>query len=82
MRRARRIRDPAFERLVNQGAFLQRLAFSAAAVATGIAVLWFARGYYNKYHVNISSAYVILAAVLITSGTIGILVSYIFRLKE
>jgi len=82
LRRARKIRDPALERLVNQGAFLQRLGFSAAAVATGIAILWFARGYHNKYHVNISSAYLILAGVLITLGTIGALVSYIFRRKE
>jgi hypothetical protein len=82
LRRARRIRDPAVERLVNQGAFLQRLCFSAAAAATGIAILWFARGYYDKYHVNISSAYIVLAAVLITLGTTGFLVSYIIRRKE
>lgn len=82
LRRARRIRDPALERLINQGAFLQRLGFSVAAVVTGIGILWFARGYHNKYHVDISSAYVILAGVLITLGTIGALVSYIFRRKE
>lgn len=82
LRRARRVRDPALERLINQGAFLQRLGFSVAAVVTGIGILWFARGYHNKYHVDISSAYVILAGVLITLGTIGALVSYIFRRKE
>lgn len=82
LRRARRTRDPAVERLVNQGAFLQRLGFSVAAVATGIAILWFARGYYNKYHVNVSSAYIVLAAVLITLGIIGLLVSYKFRREE
>jgi hypothetical protein len=82
LRRARSVRDPALERLINQGAFLQRLGFSVAAVVTGIGILWFARGYHNKYHVDISSAYVILAGVLITLGTIGALVSYIFRRKE
>ncbi len=82
LRRARRVRDPALERYVNQGALLQRLGFSIAAVVTGIAILWFARGYYNKYHVNISSAYVILAGVLITLGTLSALGSYIFRRKE
>lgn len=82
LRRARKVRDPALVRLVNQGAFLQRLGFSVAAVVTGIGILWFARGYYNKYHVNISAAYVIVAGVLITLGTVGALVLYISRRKE
>jgi hypothetical protein len=82
LRRARRIRDPALARQINQGTFLQRLGFGAAAVATGIAILWFARGYYNKYNVHISPAYVVVAFVLIALGALGVLLSYIFRPKE
>ena len=61
---------------------LQRLGFSAAAVATGIAILWFGRGYYEKYHVHISSAYYVVAAVLIAAGALAALLFYIFREKE
>jgi hypothetical protein len=82
LRRARGVRNPAFERLVNQGAFLQRLGFSAAAVVTGLAILLFARGYYNKYNVDISPAYIVLAGVLITLGVLAVLASFIFRRKE
>ena len=82
LRRAGGVRDPAFERVVKQGAFLQRLGFSVAAVATGLAILLFARGYYNKYHVDISPAYIVLAVVLITLGALGALASFIFRRKE
>ncbi len=82
LRRARRIRDPALARQINQGAFLQRLGFSAAAVATGIATLWFARGYYNKYQVHIAPSYIVVAFALIALGALGFLLSYIFRPKE
>jgi hypothetical protein len=81
-RRAARVRNPAFERLVTKGALLQRLGFSAAAVATGVAILWFARGYYNKYHVNVATAYFYVAAVLIGLGTIGVILCMLFRNKE
>jgi hypothetical protein len=75
-------RDPVLERRVNTGVLLQRLGFSAAAVATGVAILWFGRGYYEKYHVHISSAYYVVAAVLIAAGALAALLFYIFREKE
>ena len=82
LRRARRAHDPALQRRVNTGILLQRLGFSAAAVVTGIGILWFGRGYYGKYHVHISSAYYILAAALIAAGALAALLFYIFREKE
>jgi hypothetical protein len=82
LRRARSIRDPALARQIHRGVFLQRLGFGAAAATTGIAILWFARAYYNKYHVNISPAYVVVAVVLIALGALGVLLSYLFRPKE
>lgn len=82
LRRARRVHDPVLERRVNKGILLQRLGFSAAAVATGIAILWFGRGYYEKYHVHISSAYYVVAAVLIAAGALAASLFYIFREKE
>ena len=82
LRRAGRTSDPALKRIVNQGVFLQRVGFSAAAFATGVAILWFARGYYQKYHVNIASGYLVLAGVLMGLGIIGALLSYLFRHKE
>jgi len=82
LRRARRVRDPVLERRVNRGILLQRLGFSAAAFATGLAILWFGRGYYGKYHVHIASAYYVVAAVLIAAGSLAALLFYIFREKE
>jgi len=82
LRRAGKTRDPALRRLVDQGIFLQRVSFSAAAFATGVGILWFARGYHHKYNVNIASAYVVLGGVLIGLGILGALLSYLFRHKE
>jgi len=82
LRRAGKAGDPALRRLLKQGILLQRLGFSAAAAATGMAILWFARGYYQKYDVNIAPAYIVLAMVLIALGTAGALLSYLFRDKE
>jgi hypothetical protein len=82
LRRARRARDRAWERQINLGTLFQRLGFSAAAVATGVAILWFARGYYDKYHVHITRAYIVAAFILITAGTLAGILSYVFRDKE
>lgn len=82
LRRAGKTADPALKRIVNQGVLIQRFGFSAAAFATGVAILWFARGYYQKYHVNVAAAYLVLAGVLIGLGIIGALLSYLFRPKE
>lgn len=82
LRRARRTRDRALKRTVNRGILLQRLGFSVAAVATGIAILWFGRGYYGKYHVHIASAYFVVAVVLIAAGALAGLLFYLFREKE
>ncbi|HUU57559.1 MAG TPA: hypothetical protein VMW93_09465 [bacterium] len=82
LRRARRTHDRALKRTVNTGILLQRLGFSAAAVATGIAILWFGRGYYGKYHVHIASAYFVVAVVLIAAGALAGLLFYLFREKE
>ncbi len=82
LRRASKAGDPALGRFVKKGILLQRLGFSAAAVATGIAILWFARGYYQKYDVNVAPAYIVLAIALVALGSAGALLSYLFRDKE
>jgi len=82
LRRARRAHDRALERQVNRGVLLQRFGFSAAAVATGIAILCFGRSYFGKYHVAISSAYYVVAVVLIAVGALAALLFYLFREKE
>jgi hypothetical protein len=82
LRRASKAGDPALGRFVKKGILLQRLGFSAAAVATGIVILLFARGYYQKYDVNIAPAYIVLAMALVALGSAGALLSYLFRDKE
>jgi hypothetical protein len=81
LRRARRAGNPAVERIVDRGIFFQRLGFGAATAATGLAILWFARGYYDKYHVNIAPAYFVAAAVLVGLGLVGMVLAYLFRPK-
>lgn len=81
LKRARGTGDPALKRVVNQGVFLQRVGFSAAAFVTGVAILGFASLYYQKYHVDIASGYLVLAGVLMALGTIGAVLSYLFRHK-
>jgi hypothetical protein len=81
LRRARKMHDPALARQVNAGILLQRLGFSGAAVATGLAILWFGRGYYGKYHVHIASAYYVVAFALLITGALAAVLSYLLRDK-
>ncbi len=82
VRRARRYHNPALSRHLRRGAFYQRLGFCAAAVLTGLAILWFASRYHNRYGVNIASGYFVLAVVLTASGLIGATLSFLWRKKE
>lgn len=82
IRRAGKKGDPTLRDILERGAFVQRLGFCAAAVATAAAVFWFARTYHAKYGVDVSPAYIAAAVILALVGVLGTALILWGRRKE